>query len=55
MSTGNLILSDERFDLKDIINFNQIIGKIHIGNVYIETIKEKSALFEDRCSYSTLY
>ncbi|HHD0080445.1 TPA: polymorphic toxin type 50 domain-containing protein [Staphylococcus aureus] len=41
MSTGNLILSDERFDLKDIINFNQIIGKIHIGNVYIETIKKK--------------
>ncbi|HEI5250280.1 TPA: hypothetical protein SJE68_002259 [Staphylococcus aureus] len=41
MSTGNLILSDERFDLKDIINFNQIIGKIHIGNVYIEPIKEK--------------
>ncbi|HDN2131301.1 TPA: phage head morphogenesis protein, partial [Staphylococcus aureus] len=29
MSTGNLILSDERFDLKEIINFNQIIGKIH--------------------------
>ena len=27
MSTGNLILSDERFDLKEIINFNQIIGK----------------------------
>lgn len=41
MSTGNLILNDERFDLKDIINFNQIIGKIHIGNVYIETIKGK--------------
>ncbi|EHM80449.1 hypothetical protein SA21340_0964 [Staphylococcus aureus subsp. aureus 21340] len=41
MSTGNLILSDERFDLKEIINFNQIIGKIHIENVYIETIKGK--------------
>ncbi len=27
MSTGNLILSDERFDLKEIINFNQIIGE----------------------------
>ncbi|PKQ98203.1 hypothetical protein CXY97_14560 [Staphylococcus aureus] len=41
MSTGNLILSDERFDLKEIINFNQIIGEIHIENVYIETRKGK--------------
>ncbi len=41
MSTGNLILSDERFDLKEIINFNQIIGKVHIDNVYIETRQGK--------------
>ena len=27
--------------LKEIINFNQIIGKIHIENVYIETRKGK--------------
>lgn len=41
MSTGNLILSDELFDMKEIINFNQIIGKVHIDNVYIETRKGK--------------
>ncbi len=41
MSTGNLILSDERFDLKRLLIFKSIIGKIHIENVYIETIKGK--------------
>ena len=54
MSTGNLILSDERFDLKEIINFNQIIGK-YISKMCILKPERKSALFEDRCSYSTLY
>ncbi|MGJ8953134.1 polymorphic toxin type 50 domain-containing protein, partial [Staphylococcus aureus] len=33
--------SDELFDMKEIINFNQIIGKVHIDNVYIETRKGK--------------
>ncbi|HGO3126102.1 TPA: polymorphic toxin type 50 domain-containing protein [Staphylococcus aureus] len=27
--------------MKEIINFNQIIGKVHIDNVYIETRKGK--------------
>ena len=41
MSTGNLILSDELFDMKEIINFNQIIEKYISIMCILKPEKEK--------------